>query len=155
MAIPSSLSTLPFVYVVNLFFHLLWEDILELSLLFLFLSPSPGDHPNPEIKPGSPALYPDSLLPDPPRKPFFFFFTLALSQQKILVSISKLFQNVITSEKFHHGHLSWLVSDFPFQELLHKNQRNSSKMEVRSHHYSCSKHPHLLLISLRLKSGPN
>ena len=74
MAIPSSLSTLPFVYVVNLFFHLFWEDILELSLLFLFLSPSPGDHPNPEIKPGSPALYPDSLLPDPPRKPFFFFF---------------------------------------------------------------------------------
>ena len=69
MAIPSSLSTLPFVYVVNLFFHLFWEDILELSLLFLFLSPSPGDHPNPEIKPGSPAQKTDSLPSEPPGKP--------------------------------------------------------------------------------------
>ena len=38
-------------------------------------------------------------------KEALFSFTLALSQQKILVSLSKLFQNVISSENFHHGHL--------------------------------------------------
>ena len=31
--------------------------------------PSPGDCPNPEIKPGSPALQADSLLSEPPGKP--------------------------------------------------------------------------------------
>ena len=30
--------------------------------------PSPGDHPNPGIKPGSPALHVDSLPSEPPRK---------------------------------------------------------------------------------------
>ena len=32
--------------------------------------PSPGDLPNPGIKPRSPALQADSLLPEPPGKPF-------------------------------------------------------------------------------------
>ena len=31
--------------------------------------PSPGDLPDPEIKPGSPALQADSLLSEPSRKP--------------------------------------------------------------------------------------
>ena len=31
--------------------------------------PSPGDLPNPEIEPRSPALQADSLLPEPPGKP--------------------------------------------------------------------------------------
>ena len=31
--------------------------------------PSPGGLPNPGIKPGSPALQEDSLLPEPPGKP--------------------------------------------------------------------------------------
>ena len=31
--------------------------------------PSPGDLPNPGIKPGSPALQADALLSEPPRKP--------------------------------------------------------------------------------------
>ena len=31
--------------------------------------PSPGDLPNPEIKPRSPALQTDSLPPEPPGKP--------------------------------------------------------------------------------------
>ena len=31
--------------------------------------PSPGDLPNPEIEPGSPALQADSLLTEPPGKP--------------------------------------------------------------------------------------
>ena len=31
--------------------------------------PSPGDLPNPEIEPGSPALQADSLLSEPPGKP--------------------------------------------------------------------------------------
>ena len=33
--------------------------------------PSPGDPPNPEIKPGSPALQADSLLIEPPGNPYF------------------------------------------------------------------------------------
>ena len=31
--------------------------------------PSPGDHPDPGIEPGSPALQADSLLSEPPGKP--------------------------------------------------------------------------------------
>ena len=31
--------------------------------------PSPGDLPEPGIRPGSPALKPDSLLSEPPEKP--------------------------------------------------------------------------------------
>jgi len=31
--------------------------------------PSPGDLPNPRIKPRPPTLWPDSLLPEPPEKP--------------------------------------------------------------------------------------
>ena len=31
--------------------------------------PSPGDHPDPGIKPGSPALEADSLPSEPPGKP--------------------------------------------------------------------------------------
>ena len=33
------------------------------------LFPSPGELPDPEIKPGSPALQADSLLSEPPGKP--------------------------------------------------------------------------------------
>ena len=36
--------------------------------------PSPGDLPNPGIKPGSPALWADSLPFEPPGK--FLFFTV-------------------------------------------------------------------------------
>ena len=35
------------------------------------LFPSPGDLPNPGIKPGSPALQVDSLLSKPPGKPLY------------------------------------------------------------------------------------
>ena len=34
------------------------------------LFPSPGDLPNPGIKPGSPTLQADSLLSEPPGKPY-------------------------------------------------------------------------------------
>ena len=34
--------------------------------------PSPGDLPNPGIKPGSPALQTDALLSEPPGKPEYF-----------------------------------------------------------------------------------
>ena len=33
--------------------------------------PSPGDLPDPGIKPGSPALQADTLLSEPPGNPFF------------------------------------------------------------------------------------
>ena len=35
-------------------------------------SPTPGDLPNPEIKPRSPALQKDSLPSEPPGKPIYF-----------------------------------------------------------------------------------
>ena len=38
--------------------------------------PSPGDLPNPEIEPWSPALQADSLLPEPPGKPEIILYTL-------------------------------------------------------------------------------
>ena len=34
--------------------------------------PSPGDLPNPGIKPGSPALQADALLSEPPGKPLVY-----------------------------------------------------------------------------------
>ena len=36
-------------------------------------SPSPGDLPDPGIKPGSPALQADALPSKPPGKPFMFY----------------------------------------------------------------------------------
>ena len=36
--------------------------------------PSPGDLPDPEFEPRSPALQADSLPPEPVGKPFCFFF---------------------------------------------------------------------------------
>ena len=36
--------------------------------------PSPGDLPDPEIKPGSSALSADALQSEPPGRSFFFFF---------------------------------------------------------------------------------
>ena len=38
--------------------------------------PSPGDLPNPGIKPGSPALQADALSSEPPGKPDINFFFL-------------------------------------------------------------------------------
>ena len=41
--------------------------------------PSPGDLPDPGIKPGSPALQADSLPSEPPGKPIFPFIQLFIS----------------------------------------------------------------------------
>ena len=38
--------------------------------------PPPGDLPNPGIKPGSPALQADPLLPEPPGKPVTALYLL-------------------------------------------------------------------------------
>ena len=40
--------------------------------------PSPGDLPNPGIKPGSPALQADALPSDPPGNPALHFTSLCL-----------------------------------------------------------------------------
>ena len=42
--------------------------ILQARILDWVAIPSPGDLPNPQIKPGSPALQADSLLSEPPGK---------------------------------------------------------------------------------------
>ena len=46
--------------------HGIFQEEYWSGLLF----PSPGDLPNPGIKPGSPALQADSLLSEPPEKPY-------------------------------------------------------------------------------------
>ena len=46
--------------------------------------PSPGDLPNPGIKPGSPALQVDSLLSEPPGKPNNSKFTECLYHEEVL-----------------------------------------------------------------------
>ena len=45
------------------------QRILEARILNGLLFPSPGELPDPGIKPGSPALQADSLLSEPPGKP--------------------------------------------------------------------------------------
>ena len=43
-----------------------------------FPFPSPGDLPDPGIKPGSPTLQADSLLSEPPGKPYIYIYPLFL-----------------------------------------------------------------------------
>ena len=45
------------------------HGILQARILEWVAIPSPGDLPNPGIKPGSPALQADSLPSEPPGKP--------------------------------------------------------------------------------------
>ena len=45
--------------------------------------PPSGDLPNPGIEPGSPELQVDSLSPEPPGKPFFYFKSIVFWQVKI------------------------------------------------------------------------
>ena len=45
------------------------HGILQARILKQVATPSPGDLPDPGIKPGSPALRIDSLLSEPPPKP--------------------------------------------------------------------------------------
>ena len=49
--------------------------------------PSPGDLPNPEIDPGSPALQADALLSEPPGKTFTEYI-LYQSESRSVVSYS-------------------------------------------------------------------
>ena len=44
------------------------HGIPQAKILEWVAVPSPGDLPNPQIKPGSPALQADSLLSEPPGK---------------------------------------------------------------------------------------
>ena len=45
------------------------QGILQATILKQVATPSPGDLPDPGIRPRSPALRMDSLLPEPPQKP--------------------------------------------------------------------------------------
>ena len=47
------------------------HGILQARILKWVAFPSPGDLPNPEIKPGTPALQPNSLLFEAPGKPLW------------------------------------------------------------------------------------
>ena len=56
--------------------------------------PSPGDPPNPEIKPGSPALQTDSLPSEPPGKPQVIFTLLKLTAQIVVFPPPNCFRPV-------------------------------------------------------------
>ena len=45
------------------------QGILQATILKQVATPSPGDLPDPGIRPRSPALRMDSLLSEPPQKP--------------------------------------------------------------------------------------
>ena len=52
--------------------------------------PSPGDLPDPGIEPGSPALQADSLLTEPPGKPFLYCVSYLTSKSIILDGKDKM-----------------------------------------------------------------
>ena len=54
---------------------------------------SPGDHPDPEIEPGSPALQADSLPTEPPGKPYICSLIYS-SIYDIWISLSDLLSSV-------------------------------------------------------------
>ena len=45
--------------------------------------PTPGDRPNPGIEPGSPILQADSLLSEPPGKPYNFPYVNAMFSETL------------------------------------------------------------------------
>ena len=58
--------------------------------------PSPGDLPDPGIKPRSPALKADSLLSEPPGKPWFYFGILqtsSLGASLVALEVKELLDN--------------------------------------------------------------
>ena len=89
---------------------------------------SPGDLPDPEIKPGSPALQADALQSQPPGKPRLLLTTLVLSDSMGLIfldstckicgmclSVSSLLHSNIMSFTFIHiitnCRLSFFISE--------------------------------------------
>ena len=72
--------------------------------------PSPGDLPNPGIKPGSPALQVDSLLSEPPGKPNYSKFTECLYHEEVLHFVKWLFWPLLLST-----FLGWRPLSFIFK----------------------------------------
>ena len=81
----------------------LFESVIRLHIFKIFCKyfPSPGDLPDPGVKPGSPALQVDSLLYEPPGKPsisgsqqLLFVFT---TQVLIYVTIFLTWKTMIVS----------------------------------------------------------
>ena len=62
--------------------------------------PSPGDLPDPGIKPGLPALQADSLPSEPPRKPCILHFNLILNLFKHLPSSLSLLPQATFLQKW-------------------------------------------------------
>ena len=54
------------------------HGILQARILEWVAVPTPGDLPNPGIKPRSPTLQADSLPAEPPGKPLLFYMWLSL-----------------------------------------------------------------------------
>ena len=71
--------------------------------------PSPWDLPNPGIKPGYPALQADSLLSEPPGKPFIFPLPACPIFPSFKVLVGKPFQ-LLQPENSS----PWFILDFMF-----------------------------------------
>ena len=63
--------------------------------------PSPGDLPNPGIKPGSPALQTDALPSEPPGKHFFFGEEKAVPFGKVIYFLTFCFVAHLATFSFY------------------------------------------------------
>ena len=83
--------------------------------------PSPGDLPNPGIKPRSPALWEDSLPAEPQRKPEWvaYPFSSQSSQPRNLTRVSYIVEGFFTNWAIREAAWDWvcLKSSFPETDL--------------------------------------
>ena len=87
------------------------------------LFPSPGDLPDPEIKPGSPMLWADTWPSDPPGKPFHSLEPGKHSQSKsfiLLLSASKSSLGIPfpTDTHFNFSNSNLLISSFFCHKII-------------------------------------
>ena len=82
------------------------HGILQARILEWVAFPSPGDLPNPGIKPGSPALQADSLPAEPPGKP-----------KNIGVDNLSLLQQIFPTQESNQGllHCRWILYQLSYQ----------------------------------------
>ena len=89
--------------------------ILQTRILEWVAFPSPGDLPDPRIKPRSPALQMDSLPSEPPIYVYIIIFTYVPQGHKILLDLQLVFRKYLNDRcnfihKYHWHHCD--VNDF-------------------------------------------
>ena len=77
--------------------------------------PSPGDLPNPGIKPGSPSLQADSLSSEPPGKPIYILIPLKCKHLRASPMIISFNPTVFLTIWFFSFSSKW-----PYREIIHQ-----------------------------------